>query len=178
MIEEKVFLLSVQPKHNEHFINTVELDSELSLTFKRFGGRVGGARRLWNNHALPKHLDIKACIVKRNLGVFLQLLGQVGSGCGGHRVGPVAAILRDLQLFHKTHRSARKVRGSPKCLDTGGRPWRREGLPYRSTLSELEVGSAAEACSWTCLSWFLFSLAAAAMGQPDRLKGSTFKHSL
>ena len=75
----------------------------VALTFEGFGWCFSAAGSLWNEHSLSKHLDIKACIVKGHLGVFLQLLGQVGSRRGGHRVGPVAAVLRDLQLFHETH---------------------------------------------------------------------------
>lgn len=73
------------------------------LTFEGFGGCVRSAGCLWDDHPLSKHLHIEACIVKRHFGVFLQLLGQVGSRCGGDSVGPKTAILRDFQLFHKTH---------------------------------------------------------------------------
>lgn len=75
----------------------------VGLTFEGFGWCFSAAGGLWNKHTLSKHLDIKACIVKRHLGIFLQLLRKVSSRCGGHCVGPVAAILRDLQLFHETH---------------------------------------------------------------------------
>lgn len=81
----------------------------MALTFKGLGGRVSGARCLWDDHPLSKHLHIEACIVKRHLGVFLQLLGQVGSRCGGYSVGPVTAVLRDFQLFHKTHGPGRDI---------------------------------------------------------------------
>lgn len=80
----------------------------VSLTFKGFGWCFRAAGGFWNKHTLSKHLDIKACIVERHLWVFFQLLGQVGSRCGGCCIGPVAAILRDLQLLHKTHRPGTK----------------------------------------------------------------------
>lgn len=73
------------------------------LTFKGF--RWGFASlNLWGKHAFAKNLSIKTCIIEGDLGVFLQLLGQVGpGGCWDH-VGPVASVLRDLQLLHKAHR--------------------------------------------------------------------------
>lgn len=75
------------------------------LTFKGF--RWGFASlNLWGKHAFAKNLSIKTCIIEGDLGVLLQLLGQVGpGGCWDH-VGPVASILRDLQLLHKAHRPA------------------------------------------------------------------------
>lgn len=77
------------------------------LTFEGFrwgfaGGHLGG------KHALAKYLYIKACIVKGHLGILLQLLGQVGPRSGRHGIGSVATVLRDLQLFHKTHRPVEK----------------------------------------------------------------------
>lgn len=156
-------------------------DECAGLTFEGFGWCFSAAGCLWNEHALSKHLYIKACIVKGHLGVFLQLLGQVGSRSGGHCVGPVAAILRNLQLFHKTHGPGDKIISCVTSCSWYGHTVAtcikalKNGvcMSHLSTLSELEEGSLAAACKWTCLSWFLFSLAAAAMGQPDRLTGDT-----
>ena len=100
--------LHLKPKFKELVLTLIWIKSNVQvvcvcLTFEGFRWCFSRAGCLWNEHTLSKHLNIEACIVKWHLGVFLQLLGQVGSRRGGHCVGPVAAILRDLQLFHKTH---------------------------------------------------------------------------
>lgn len=89
------------------FLFIILKKNEDVLTFEGFrwgfaGGHLGG------KHALAKYLYIKACIVKGHLGILLQLLGQVGPRSGRHGIGPVATVLRDLQLFHKTHRPVEK----------------------------------------------------------------------
>lgn len=55
-------------------------------------------------------LGIIAAIVIAGLGVFLQLLRQVGSWRAGGNIVFVA-ILRNLQLLHKTHWSERQPEG-------------------------------------------------------------------
>lgn len=81
---------------------------------------------LWRKHAFSKDLNIEACIIKGDLGVLFQLLGQVGAGRGGEHVGSVATVLRDLQLLHETHgpagrreRGDRAVRGEENRRERG-----------------------------------------------------------
>lgn len=75
------------------------------LTVVSLRGRVSSLE-LWRNGTLPVDMMvvlIAAVVVKGGLGVFLQLLGQVGTrGAGGDIV--LVAILWDVQLFHKAHR--------------------------------------------------------------------------
>lgn len=56
-------------------------------------------------------LGVKAAVVIARLGVFLQLLRQVGPRRAGGNIVFIA-VLRNLQLLHKTHWSVRQSEGT------------------------------------------------------------------
>lgn len=60
----------------------------------------------WASLSVAAMLAIVAAVVIAGLGVFLQLLGQVGPWRAGGNVVFVT-VLRDLQLLNETHRPER-----------------------------------------------------------------------
>lgn len=81
----------------------------VSLTVVSLRGRVPAVVRLPRLASLPVAavLAVVAAVVVAGLGVFLQLLGQVGARRAGGNV-VLVAVLRDLQLLDETHRPGRR----------------------------------------------------------------------
>lgn len=63
-------------------------------------------------------MAVVTAVLKRRLGVFLQLLGQVGARRGRGDTVPIA-VVRDLELLHKAHRPGSKRETGPARLPWG-----------------------------------------------------------
>lgn len=78
-----------------------------NLTIISFGGGIPMSMNFWCDGPFPVHLvavaSIKGAVVEAGLGVFLQLLGQIGAWRAGGNI-VLVTILWIVQLFDKAHR--------------------------------------------------------------------------
>ena len=105
--------------HNNNIINgkrDAHVEEGAPPTIESFGGYVLGLH-LGSYGPLAVSMAVVGAVLKRSLGIFLQLFGQVGARRGGGHAVSVAVVW-DLQLLYKAHGPGSRERERTACFLT------------------------------------------------------------